>query len=189
VRQRFLLPLYPFVFLGVAAGADVVGRWFKKLATRWPRFSFLPIVGAVAALVLAVGPWRMHTASEAREVQLKNWGKDYAYYQAIQFAETLPGRIAFEHRSSIALALFGEPDRGRAVFADMHLDAREPERQWEQLQQWEAQYIVLQDVSSEHFPVVSDETFSQRFSLLQEFVFAEKPGKRDVAHIFQVRRE
>lgn len=184
VRQRFLLPLYPFVFLGVAAGVDVLRTGLHRLAARWPRVSFLPLVVSAVLVALAVGPWRAHTAAEAREVQAKNYGKDYAYYQAIQFARTLPGRIAFDHRSSIALALFGEPDHGRAVFADTHLDAREPSAQWEQLQQWNVRAIVVLGDGERNFPALDHDAFPRTFTLLREFTFQAVRGGTNVARVY-----
>lgn len=186
VRQRFLIVLYPLMFLLLALGMHRVFFWWKKFDGRlmWLRPARVAASGFL--VLLALFPWRFHTAAEAREVVAKNWGKNYAYYQAIQAARNLPGIVAFEHRSSIALALFGEPDRGRAVFADMHLDARAAAMQWQQLQRWQVRYVVLRGTKSESFPVITDKAFARFFSLHASFDHPQHRG-RSQAMVYQVR--
>lgn len=186
VRQRFLLAFYPLVFLLLAFGAYALVRAIRQLTARWPPVARLASSAAsVLLLGLSVGPWTAHTAAEAREVQQKNQGTDYAYYQAIQVARTLPGRIAFEHRSSIALALFGEPDHGRAVFPETHVGAETEAEQWKLLQQWQVRYVVLRGSESPLFPALADAT-SNRFQTFQTFAYPEQRGKTSRAVIYQI---
>ncbi len=193
VRQRFLIVLYPLPFLVLAAGADAllhgVRRLSERLSARTPALARGITVGTgLTLLALSFGPWTKHTAAEAREVQEKNWGKDYAYYQAIQEARRLPGRIAFEHRSSIALALFGEPDRGRGIFADTHLNTPSATEQWDALEKWQVGYIVIRDEASGAFPILTDPAFTDRFVVHRTFQHPQARGAPDEATIYGVRR-
>lgn len=185
VRQRFLIVLYPLPFLILAAGADTLLTLVGSVA-RWTRSRMLPDIAALALLLLSFLSWTPHNAAEAREVQEKILGKDYAYYQAIQEARTLPGNIAFEHRSSIALALFGEPDRGRAIFAETLLNTPDPPEQWDALQKWHVRYLVVHGTTSAAFPVLSDPAFADRFTVVRSFQHPQKRGGPDHATIYEV---
>lgn len=197
VRQRFLVVLYPLPYLLVAAGTHSLLRYLRKFQVRRfhtvrriegpiPRQDPLALATSLVLLALALGPWRFHTAAEAREVVAKNWGKDYAYYLAIQGARRLPGVIAFEHRSSIALALFGEPDRGRAVFADTHLNTPHAAEQWAALQQWQVRYLVIRGEQSAAFPVLSAPSFSDRFIIHRTFEHSRARGQPDRGVIYAI---
>lgn len=180
VRQRFLITLYPLPFLVLAAGAHAL----MESHPGWVRRRGLQGLLGILLLALSLGFWSRHTASEAREVQTKNWGRDFAYYQAITAARTLPGVIAFEHRSSIALALFGEIDnRGRAVFADVHLNTTQSAEQWEGLRTRGVQYIVTHGTPRAAFPILSDPAFRDHFRVVQTFTRPETRGRVDVAEI------
>lgn len=188
VRQRFLIVLYPLVFLAMAAGAEVMLRGIRRLTHRTPYGKLTTATLSLALLGLATGPWRLHTVAEAREVNAKNWGRDYAYYQAIQAARRLPGVIAFEHRSSIVLALFGELDnRGRAVFAETHLDAPTSAEQWKTIQQWDVRYLVARGKGENVFPMLADEQFRRSLIEIQRFTHPQQRGGDDLAVIYEVR--
>lgn len=187
VRQRFLIVLYPLFFLCIAAGIEECARWLRYMTKRWPLAERLtPRMAALILLSLSLGPWTMHTAAEAREVYQKNRGTDYAYYQAIQAAQALPGTIAFEHRSSIVLALFGEKDEGRAVFAETHLNTPVSSEQWEELKKWDARYVVIRGTESEVFPVLSDPQFRDRISREVVFEFPQQRGEPSRATIYSI---
>ncbi|MDP3685794.1 MAG: hypothetical protein Q8R32_03105 [bacterium] len=179
VRQRFLIILYPLLFLILAAGAQWILHVIRHATRRWPRLSrSAPMSAGVLLLALSLGPWTAHTAAEAREVQQKNLGTDYAYYQAIQAARALPGMIAFEHRSSIVLALFGEEgNHGRAVFAETHLNTPDSQEQWQELQRWDARYIVIRGTTSGAFPVLTDPALADRFSVFAAFEYPQARKK------------
>lgn len=185
VRQRFLIVLYPFPFFLLAGGTDVLLRGALRLARRSSWFRVLPAAGAALLLGLSAGAWMPNNAAETREVNAKNLGKDYAYYLAIRRAKDLPGNIAFEHRSSIALALFGEPDLGRAVFADTHLNTPGPAEQWDALLQWRVRSLVVRGTTSEAFPVLSALEFRDRFHVTDVFRYPAPRGL-DHATIYQV---
>ncbi|TSC72860.1 MAG: hypothetical protein G01um101438_259 [Parcubacteria group bacterium Gr01-1014_38] len=189
VRQRFLVMLYPVLFLVLAAGVQAAIQTVRQVSFRWPRASrAAPMVAGVLLLGLSLGPWTAHTAAEAREVQQKNLGTDYAYYQAIQAARALPGTIAFEHRSSIVLALFGEKDEGRAVFAETHLNTPSGQEQWQELQRWDVRYIVIRGTISEAFPVLVDPRFADQFLALGTFEYPQARKKEPSrATIYEVR--
>lgn len=196
VRQRFLLVVYPLPFLVLAAGAHALLDRIQKTSARLGRPApgvsqsgvALPIAH-LALLILSLGFWSRHTAAEAREVQAKNWGNDYAYYQVIQAARRLPGVIAFERRSSIVLALFGEIDNhGRALFADVHLNTPYSEEQWAVLAKYRAQYVVIHGTTSGALPVLLDSTFRDRFHVVRTFTHPETRGRVDTAVILAVRQ-
>lgn len=189
VRQRFLIVLYPLPFLVLAAGAHTlmrsrVGR-IRHMGPIGP-IGPISLLGALL-LALSLGFWSRHTAAEAREVQAKNWGKDYAYYQAIEAARTLPGVIAFERRSSIVLALFGEVDNhGRAIFADVHLNTPHSEEQWATLAQNGTQYIVIHGTTSGTFPVLLNPAFRDHFQVVRTFTHPETKAHIDTAVLFAI---
>ncbi len=198
VRQRFLVSLLPAVFCVIAAGTDAALRGARRvapvadspaapvasrasrplIATRW--------IAPALLLALAAGPWRANNVAEQREVIAKNNGKGYAYYQAIQAARRLPGRIAFDHRSSIALALFGEPGRGRAVFADTHLAAADAPAQWDALTRWNVHALVVPDEQRGAFPVLDDPGFADRFSVIATFERLGPRGRTARAAIYKL---
>lgn len=187
VRQRFLIVLYPFFFLCIAAGIEECARLLRRMTKRWPLVERLtPRMAALILLGLSLGPWTAHTAAEAREVYQKNLGTDYAYYQAIRAAQALPGTIAFEHRSSIVLALFGEKDEGHAVFAETHLSTPISSEQWEALKKWGVRYVVIRGTESEAFPVLSDPQFRDRISREFIFEFPQQNGKISRATIYRI---
>lgn len=189
VRQRFLILLYPLFYFVLAAGAHALLLGVRALSYKkwWRRLA--PTVATVGLVGLALFPWRSHTAAEAREVREKNLGKDYAYYQAIQAARRLPGVIAFAHRSSIALALFGEPDRGRAVFADSHLRAPNAEEQWRLLERWNVAYlVVVEGAESAAFAVLSSSPYRERLALVQVFEYPRSRGGPSRASLYAVTR-
>lgn len=187
VRQRFLIVLYPVVFLVIAAGAEVLLRGARRLTRHTPHSRLVTAALSFALLGLAAGPWRLHTAAEAREVNAKNWGKDYAYYQAIQAARRLSGVIAFEHRSSIVLALFGELDnRGRVVFTESHLNAATGAEQWEHLRKFNVRYMVIRGKEKESFPVLTDPAFQDRLTVFRRFEHPEARGRTNHAVIYEM---
>lgn len=205
VRQRFLVILYPFLFLVLAAGAEALLQTARRLTERWSPtddsaasgesgWALSRMIAAGASLfllALSLGPWTAHTAAEAREVQQKNLGTDYAYYRAIQAARALPGMIAFAHRSSMILALFGEEgNKGRAVFAETHLNTPNGEEQWRELQRWDVRYIVIRGAASDAFPVLTDPAFAERFSVFAAFEYPQARKKEPSrATIYKVRDE
>ena len=190
VRQRFLIVLYPLLFLVLAAGVHAFAHTLRRLTDRWPTVSRgTPMTVSLLLLGLSLGPWTAHTAAEAREVQQKNLGTDYAYYQAIQAARALPGTIAFEHRSSIVLALFGEEgNQGRAVFAETHLNTPDSQEQWQELQRWNVRHIVIRGTTNDAFLVITDPTFAERFTVLAAFEYPQVREKEPSrATIYEVR--
>jgi len=187
VRQRFLIGLYPLIFLVLAAGCEAALRGVSILAhRRWYR-RMAPVAASALLLGLAAFPWRLNNFAEAREVHAKNWGRDYAFYEAIQAARELPGVIAFAHRSSIVLALFGERDEGRAVFTETHLAAPTSTEQWEALQRYDVQYIVARH-RDEGFLILTDPRFLEELHVIREFEHPQQRGGPDRATIYATRR-
>lgn len=106
---RYDIVVLPLLALLAASGVSSVQRLLERgtqpsglsgRAVRW-------LAGGVFVTV-AVGIWMIAYAGETRNRQQKHNGRDYAYYQAIHAARTLPGKIGFDRDPDIARLYFGE---------------------------------------------------------------------------------
>lgn len=105
---RHDISVLPFTILFAASGITVI----QKLVERGTRSSgtagrAVRWLAGIAFLLIAAGLWTIKYAEDVRNRQTKHNGRDYAYYQAIHAARSLPGKIAFDRDPDIVRLYFG----------------------------------------------------------------------------------
>lgn len=106
--RRYDIVVLPFTILFAATGLSAIQRLLER-GTRnvgWSGTAVRWIAGAML-MTVAAGLWTVTNAEDVRNRQRKHNGRDYAYYQAIQAARRLPGRIAFAQQQIITEFHFG----------------------------------------------------------------------------------
>lgn len=109
---RYHAFLFPLMALAAGAGVHAASAILRR-GTVGPSGTGLRRGLGIAAVLFAGLVWFLGFTQETQESLRKSRFRGLGYYRAFQYAETLPGIVAFENRLGITEAYFGE----RAVYA------------------------------------------------------------------------